>query len=689
MQDDELRLYGTVGSSFWDEEYFTARQVAEWLAGRAGPITVRINSGGGMATEGLAIYTALKDHPGEVHVVIDAVAYSAASLIAMAGDSITFRLGATMLIHDPASMFTEGRGTETDHRALADQLQVMSDAFADVYAARAGISREEARQIMRDDTMMDGATALQLGFATAVESAKAEEATTEAAVAALFDYRLYTHAPAELRARSECLGASPGRQAMLAMIAGATGMQKREPLMADPTKPAAEDPAAEPKKTATDAAPEGALEAQQPTALERARASRITEVVMLANLPGSVAVQMIKDGTSVEDAVAQVTKQRKEAQMDGDKPNGQPARIVADARDKFIEGVTRALTAKTMLKGGERNEFSSMSLAELARETLVMNGVRDRFSDKREMVGTAFTMAGGGHSTSDFANILANIQGKAALQGWDSSDETFEAWTKKGQLSDFKSTKRVGAGLFGALPAIKESGEYTYGTIGDRGESIALATYGQLIRITRQAIINDDLSILGDLPMKMGRAAKRTVGNMVYAILTGNPTMSDSVALFHSTHANLVGSGTALSVASLGVGRAAMRTQKESATIATPLNITPAFLIVPAALEMSAKQILTSTVDPTATKGMADNPVRNMSQLVVEGRLDAASATAWYLAASPAGFDTIEVAYLDGNDAPYLEQSTPWTTDGVEMKVRIDAAAAPLDYRTLYKNPGA
>lgn len=78
-----------------------------------------------------------------------------------------------------------------------------------------------------------------------------------------------------------------------------------------------------------------------------------------------------------------------------------------------------------------------------------------------------------------------------------------------------------------------------------------------------------------------------------------------------------------------------------------------------------------------------------MCEVVAEARLDAASATAWYLAADPNMFDTIEVQYLDGNDAPYLEQKDGWNVDGVEMKVRIDAGVKALDYRTLYKSAGA
>lgn len=217
MAENEIVLYGNVGGSFWwDEDGFTAGDVRTMLEGRSGDLTVRINSGGGIASEGQAIYTMLRDYAaerGKVHVVVDAVAMSAASLIAMAGDTRTLRLGAYLLIHDPASMWTEGRGTEADHRKLADQLRIISDAYAEVYAERAGITRAEARKIMREETVMDGDAAVLMGFATAKEATPAE-------VAANFDYRIYAHAPESLRERSRSLGAPQGRQAVMAMMAG-------------------------------------------------------------------------------------------------------------------------------------------------------------------------------------------------------------------------------------------------------------------------------------------------------------------------------------------------------------------------------------------------------------------------------------------------------------------------------------
>lgn len=457
------------------------------------------------------------------------------------------------------------------------------------------------------------------------------------------------------------------------------------------------DPAAKPDTTPPAAAgPETAQQAidkealrKQAAADERARIAEIRQAAEALSVADAVVQSAIDDGVSVDafrkqaiDAYAE--RGRKETENIGT-PR---AEVTADARDRFVQGATEGVMARAGVKGGARNEFSGMTLPELARHSISLTDPKATFSDRRQMVGQAFVMQGAGHSTSDFAQILANVANKAALMGWEEAEETFERWTRTGSLPDFKPAKRVGLGLLESLTEVPEGAKYKYGTVSDRAETITLATYGKIVKITRQAVINDDLDMLGDTPRKMGRAAKRTIGNLVYAVLTGNPNMSDGTALFHADHNNLASSGAAPSVASFGAARAAMRTQKESAG-GPSLNIRPRYVIAPAALETSISQLLNSTVDPAAQKGHASNPVANMAELIVDGRLDDSSATAWFLAADPSAFDTIEVAYLDGNEEPYLEEKLGWSVDGVELKVRMDAGVAPLEYRTLYKNPGA
>ena len=163
--------------------------------------------------------------------------------------------------------------------------------------------------------------------------------------------------------------------------------------------------------------------------------------------------------------------------------------------------------------------------------------------------------------------------------------------------------------------------------------------------------------------------------------------MADGHPLFHANHKNIAIKGAALSVASIGQARRDMMMHKDISGNAN-LNIRPSLLIIPAALEDTARLLMASETDPAQTNSRVINLVRNSLEIVVDARLDNHSPTAWYLLANPSMYDVIEVGYLDGNSNPYLEQQEGWDIDGVEFKVRIDAAVKALEWRTLYKNPG-
>ncbi len=259
------------------------------------------------------------------------------------------------------------------------------------------------------------------------------------------------------------------------------------------------------------------------------------------------------------------------------------------------DGIRQALMARAGYENQERdNVYNGMTLREYARMALTERGIGVSSYNPMQMVGLALT-----HSTSDFGNILLDVANKALLQGWDEAAETFDLWTKKGQLSDFKTAHRVGMGGFNSLRKVREGAEYKYVTTGDKGETIALATYGEIFSITRQAIINDDLNALTDVPAKMGRAAKATIGDLVYAILLDNPKLSDGKPLFHADHKNL--SSGAISVSSIDDARKLMRLQKEGERT---LNIRPAYMLVPVGLETLANQ----TIKSASVKGQISTP---------------------------------------------------------------------------------
>ena len=384
-------------------------------------------------------------------------------------------------------------------------------------------------------------------------------------------------------------------------------------------------------------------------------------------------------------------------------PDVQPG---ADQLDKFAEGAQRSLEFRGGLiekdadarREMRENQFAGYTLVELARESLHAMGVRTGGLDRVGVVRMAFRpdLANGrrdlvGHSTSVFTNLLENIANKALLRGYDETPETWAQWCRVGNLADFKQASRTGLSQFDDLDEVVENAEYKHGTFDDRKEPIQLATYGKLFAVTRQAIVNDDLDGMTVVPRRMGRAASRKIGDLAYGILTANAALNqDSVTLFHASHSNL-GTAGAPSVTTISEARQLMALQTDQNNQAAGLNIRPAYILVPVALEDSARVIVASERDPSegsTTSFNAPNPIRNIATVVADPRLDADDAAQWYMAADPNVTDTVEVAFLNGNQEPALESRDGWTTDGIEYKVRLDAAAAALDFRGLVRNAG-
>jgi hypothetical protein len=127
-----------------------------------------------------------------------------------------------------------------------------------------------------------------------------------------------------------------------------------------------------------------------------------------------------------------------------------------------------------------------------------------------------------------------------------------------------------------------------------------------------------------------------------------------------------------------------MRRQK-GLNSAAPINIVPRFLIVPAAMETTAEQLLASVVDPSKTNDTVNPEFIRGLTLVVDSRLDEVDEQDCYLAANPAQVDTITRAYLSGTPRPFHEMREGWEIDGMQVKARMEFAAVPVDYRGLVK----
>ncbi|MGM8935076.1 ClpP-like prohead protease/major capsid protein fusion protein [Pseudomonas neustonica] len=655
----EVLLYDEIGA--WG---ISAQQFARDLKalGDLQRIDLRVHSPGGDVFEGTAIYNLLKHHPARVEGYVDGLAASMATVILMACDVVHIPENALMMVHKPWGITG---GDADDMRRYVELLDKIEDTMVMAYAGKTGKSADEIKSLLKEETWMTGREAVEAGFADQLTESLA-------AAAHLNSKRMqeFNHMPEALKALLQ-------------------------PRASTPVPPAA-NPAPAAPAAATTPAPAAPSSAEILARAQADEAERRQGIRAVFAPFGEAHAAMMNEALLDHAQTVEAVQAKLLAALATDTtPSAQPgARAGANAHIHAGNGnlVGDSVRASVMARAGHDtfqadNAYNHMSLRELARASLHDRGVGVATLNPMQMVGLAFT-----HSTSDFGVILMDVANKSMLAGWELAEETFQEWTKRGQLSDFKVVHRVGLGEFPSLRQVREGAEYKYITVGENAQKIALATYGEIFSITRQAIINDDMNMLTDIPRKMGMAAKGTIGDLVYGVLTSNPALADNVALFHNTHNNLsTGAGSALSVESLDAARTKMRTQKTSKASGQerPLNIRPAFVLTPVALESKALQLINSTSVPTAqvNQGVA-NPIQGFAKVIAEPRLDDNSATAWYLAAGQ-GTDTIEVAYLNGVDTPYMEQQQGFTVDGVATKVRIDAGVAPLDHRGLQKANGA
>lgn len=420
---------------------------------------------------------------------------------------------------------------------------------------------------------------------------------------------------------------------------------------------------------------------------ERARITGITTSGRSTRAAPALIERLINEGTPLEAARAALLEDAvsrdNASRIDTLCATAVTGRREADFREAAIDALLIRNGVPVATPHPAARDLARTSLLSMAESLLSMRGQETRGSAD-QVLARAYT-----HTSGDFPQLLANIGEKALLTGYELEPASHRAWVRETELSDFKAVARVGLSDAPTLTNVPEGGEYSYGTFGERGETIQLATYGRLFSITRQCLINDDLGALTRIPQAFGASARRKEADMVYAILTTNANMQDGVALFHATHANLLtGAGSVLNVAGLDAARKAMRLQ--TAAQGAVLNVVPRYLIVPAALETAAEVLIASTTRVDQTNPGVPMPafIRSL-QLVVDPRLDAASATAWYLAADANQVDTIELARLAGQNGLFTETREGWNVDGTEFKARLDVGVKAIDWRGLLKSAGA
>jgi hypothetical protein len=257
-------------------------------------------------------------------------------------------------------------------------------------------------------------------------------------------------------------------------------------------------------------------------------------------------------------------------------------------------------------------------------------------------------------------------------------------------VNDFRTQRIDRLGGYGVLPAVNQGQPYQPLTSpADEEVTYAITKRGGTEDLTLEMIANDDVRAISNIPGRLGLAAARTLHNFVWDFFSTNPTIYDSVALFHATHANTT--AVALSQSNLSSLRQKMRDQTAYGDTSDILSLVPRFLVVPNELEELAFQLVTSAVAvPSTPAGPTDTPNihQGMSHVVVDYLTD---ANDWFVVADPTMCPTIEVGFYQGRQDPELFTQSDQTvgsmfnSDKLTYKIRHIYSGAVLDYRGLQR----
>lgn len=351
--------------------------------------------------------------------------------------------------------------------------------------------------------------------------------------------------------------------------------------------------------------------------------------------------------------------------------------VVKDAWDKRREVLAdglclrSAVAIKNPVAGSDKARY--MSVRDIAIELLERDGVKDaRMMDPGEIFKRALT------TSSSLSAVFDNVAHKSLAVGYPEADMTYKAWTNVGTLTDFKDATVYQISAAGEPKKIPEGGEFSNTKITAGKVTRKLETYGEGFTYTREMFIDDDLSVLTTVPRKINQAFERYKNYMCYQVLiNGN---------YSTSHKTLLGTGTGITTDGLSNMKKLMKQQTDISSKAK-LNLKPAFLLVPSALETVALQMIRSTTDPNGAISGITNIFMNSMAVISDAELDV-SDIAFYMATARGAVEGVEVDYLNGVQTPTLETAPSFEVLGWKMRIYEDFGIKFLDDIGFVKNPG-
>ena len=288
-------------------------------------------------------------------------------------------------------------------------------------------------------------------------------------------------------------------------------------------------------------------------------------------------------------------------------------------------------------------------------------------------------------TVSDFPNLLSLAGSRVLLDAYATARSPLVQLARPRQATDFRALTSLRLSEAPALLKVGEDGEVHHGARSEAKETYAVATYGRIFSLSRQAVLNDDLSAFADTARAWGQASAnwkpicymrccRRTRALASLLMTTRPFSPPSAAISPAAARR--------SASRLGAGRAAIRNTR-GLDGQTFLNLTPVYLVVGPATETVAEQAVAEIA--AAEIGNA-NVFAGKLQVLTEPRIEDNS---WYLFASPDQAPVLELANLSDAPGPQIATREGWTTLGAEYRCTYDVGCGAIGWRGSYRNPGA
>lgn len=335
------------------------------------------------------------------------------------------------------------------------------------------------------------------------------------------------------------------------------------------------------------------------------------------------------------------------------------------------------------------HRFSDLSMIDIAREAIRLDG-RSLPSGRNNIIEAAF-------SGASLTKLFTTNINAAVLKGFGEIEDPTAGWTSRNtNVPNFQPRELIRLKNQGGMKKLARGKTAEHRSFEDTGEQYKIARFAEQLQVDEQDMIDDRFDLISTVPQQMANDAARLIPDLVFAILLRNPTMGDSIALFHASHGNLL-TGNALTEAGLKALITQLKLMQENSIT---LNLMPTHLIIPESLSWTAEGLIASneTRAASASGGVTRNTLNGkVKNIVADARLDngltdpdtetavAGSTTDYYLLDSR--YPAIEVGTLAGSGGvPVVRRKMldkgQW---GMNWDIKHDVGAKALRTHSIHK----